>query len=197
MISLRCPAVLDGLSGALCALILYGFIFHCIPGASALASSDTVRYILPQPVNSDTTKGCGMGKDVGNLLPEGEKMKRLFVLACAVVFAFVFIGAAAADTKITFKKGDEVYVCGCEGCPCLTMSKKPGKCGCGKDLVKTTIDKVKRGKAYVMVDGKTKVFKTKGKYACACGADCNCSTISQKPGDCSCGKPMKAVKSGK
>ena len=86
-----------------------------------------------------------MGKDVGNLLPE-EETWRLFVLACAVVFAFVFIGAsAAADTKITFKKGDEVYVCGCEGCPCLTMSKKPGKCGCGKDLVKTTIDNGKKG----------------------------------------------------
>ena len=74
-------------------------------------------------------------------------MKRLFVLACAVVFAFVFIGTAAADKKITFKKGDEVYVCGCgEDCPCLTMSKKPGKCACGKDLVKTTIDKVAKGK---------------------------------------------------
>ena len=80
-------------------------------------------------------------------------MKGLFVLACVVVFAFVFIGTVAADTKITFKKGDEVYVCGCgAGCPCLTMSKKAGKCGCGKDVVKATIDKVVKGKAYVTVD---------------------------------------------
>ena len=44
-------------------------------------------------------------------------MKRLLVLACAVMFAFVFAGTAAADAKITFKKGDEVYVCGCgAGC---------------------------------------------------------------------------------
>lgn len=124
-------------------------------------------------------------------------MKRLFVLVCAVVFAFVFIGTAAADTKITFKKGDEVYVCGCAGCPCLTMSKKEGKCGCGKDMVKTTIDKVAKGKAYVTVDGKTLIFKTKGKYACACGARCDCGTLSQKQDKCACGKPMEAVKSKK
>ena len=125
-------------------------------------------------------------------------MMRLFVLACAVMFAFVFIGTAAADTKITLKKGDEVYVCGCgAGCACLTMSKKAGKCGCGKDLVKTTIDKVVKGKAYVKVDGKTLIFKTTGKYACACGAGCDCGTISQKPGECACGKQMAAVKSRK
>ena len=125
-------------------------------------------------------------------------MKRLFVLTCAVVFAFVFIGTAAADKKIAFKKGDEVYVCGCEGCPCLTMSKKAGKCGCGKDLVKTTIDKVVKGKAYVTVEGKTMIFKTSGKYVCACGSGCNCGAISQKPeGTCPCGKPLKSAKSVK
>jgi len=126
---------------------------------------------------------------------QGAGMKRLLVMACAVVFAFVFIAASAADAKVTFKKGDEVYVCGCgEGCPCMTMSKKEGKCGCGKDLVKTTIDKVKGGKAYVKVDGKTQAFKLSAKYACACGAGCACDTISQKPGECGCGKPLKAVK---
>ena len=40
-------------------------------------------------------------------------MRKLSVLACTAVFVFVFIATAAADTKITFKKGDEVYVCGC------------------------------------------------------------------------------------
>jgi hypothetical protein len=123
-------------------------------------------------------------------------MKVLLVLVCAALFAFVFIGSAAADAKITYKKGDEVYVCGCGvKCPCLTMSKKPGKCSCGKDLVKTTIYKVVKGKAYVKVDGKTQIFKTRGKYACACGAGCDCGTISRQPGECACGKPMKEVKS--
>jgi hypothetical protein len=139
----------------------------------------------------------GMCKDLDNSPSGGGNMKRLFVLACAVVFAFVFIGAAAADTKTTFKKGDEVYVCGCgAGCPCLTMSKQPGKCPCGKELV-TKIDKVVKGKAYVTIDGKTQVFKTTGKYVCACGAGCNCGTISQTPGNCVCGKPTKAVKTDK
>ncbi len=125
-------------------------------------------------------------------------MKRTVSLACAVVFSLVFIGTVFANAKISFKKGDEVYVCACgPGCKCLTMSKKPGKCSCGKDLVKTTIDKVKNGKAYVTVDGKTMVFKTTGKYVCACGAGCDCDTISQKPGECACGKPMKAVKAVK
>jgi hypothetical protein len=125
-------------------------------------------------------------------------MKRLLVLVCAVLFAFVFVGTAAADAKVSFKKGDEVYVCGCgAGCDCLTMSKKPGKCSCDKDLVKTKIDKVSKGKAYVTIDGKTQTFKTTGKYACACGAGCDCNTISQKPGNCACGKPLKAVKDKK
>ncbi|MGA2403598.1 MAG: hypothetical protein ABSG91_18130 [Syntrophobacteraceae bacterium] len=124
-------------------------------------------------------------------------MKRLFVLSCAVVFALVFIGSVVADAKIVFKKGDEVYVCGCDGCPCLTMSKKAGKCGCGKDLVKTTIDKVSKGKAFVTVDGKKMVFKTTGKYVCGCGAGCGCDTVSQKPGECGCGKPLKPVKGSK
>jgi len=124
-------------------------------------------------------------------------MKRLFVLTCAVLFAFVFIAEAAAGAKIAYKKGDAVYVCGCEGCPCLTISKKAGKCECGKDLVKTTIDKMVKGKAYVTVNGKTRVFKTAAKNACACAAVCNCSTGSRQPGVCACLKPIQAVKSNK
>ena len=28
-------------------------------------------------------------------------------------------------------------------------------------------------------------------YSCACGPDCNCGSVSTKPGDCKCGKPME------
>jgi hypothetical protein len=29
-------------------------------------------------------------------------------------------------------------------------------------------------------------------YYCNCGPDCNCNSVSTKPGNCKCGKPMKA-----
>jgi len=125
-------------------------------------------------------------------------MRKLFALGCALVFALVFIGAVNAEAaKAKYKAGDEVYVCGCgEGCPCMTMSKKEGKCTCGKDLVKTKIDKVSKGIAYAMVNGTKTGFKTTGKYVCGC-KDCPCDTISQKPGNCSCGKPLQQVKGKK
>ncbi|MCL5022174.1 MAG: hypothetical protein M1497_02190 [Nitrospirae bacterium] len=28
-------------------------------------------------------------------------------------------------------------------------------------------------------------------YTCDCGADCKCNSMSTKPGNCTCGKPMK------
>jgi hypothetical protein len=33
----------------------------------------------------------------------------------------------------------------------------------------------------------------KGKYVCACGPDCQCGAISDKPGKCGCGKEMKQI----
>lgn len=125
-------------------------------------------------------------------------MKRAMVCLLAMVFVCGLFGLAAAEVKngkLYLKVGDEVYICGCgEGCGCDTISMKPGKCACGADLVKAKVTKVEKGKAYFMVDGKERVLKTAGKYACACGAGCNCDTISQKPGKCHCGKDMKEVK---
>jgi hypothetical protein len=118
------------------------------------------------------------------------------ILLCMVMTAISY--AALKNGEMKLKVGDEVYVCGCgEGCPCLTMSRNPGKCSCGNDLVKTKVTKVEKGKATVMVNGKEQVFPTKGKYACACGAGCNCDTISQSPGKCGCGKDMKPVEGTK
>jgi len=50
----------------------------------------------------------------------------------------------------------------------------------------------------VLPDGQTamldySVIYGVDKYTCACGEGCNCDTISQKPGNCSCGKDMKKV----
>jgi hypothetical protein len=128
-------------------------------------------------------------------------MKKALVISLAVLFSLVMVGASFAALKngqLQLKVGDEIYVCGCgEGCPCLYMSKNPGKCSCGKDLVKGKVTKVEKDKVTVMVNGKEQVFPTKGKYACACGPKCNCDTISQSPGKCGCGVEMKAVGAAK
>jgi hypothetical protein len=55
--------------------------------------------------------------------------------------------------------------------------------------------KVEAGKATFKAAGweKERVFKTVGKYMCACGPECKCDTISQNPGNCTCGKKMKKI----
>jgi hypothetical protein len=124
-------------------------------------------------------------------------MKKRLVVGLALLFALSAISvsfAAVKGGKISLKAGDEIYVCGCgEKCDCGTISKKPGKCSCDKDLVKGTVSKVVKGKAYVIVDGKERVFKTTGKFQCPCGPSCDCDTISQKPGKCACGKDLEQV----
>ena len=119
-------------------------------------------------------------------------MKKLLILM--VVFALVFgTFAFAAKTRMTAKVGDELYVCACgERCPCDTMSRNAGQCSCGKDMVKTKVTKVEKGK--ITVESRKKPFVSKGKYACDCGPDCKCDTISQNPGNCTCGKKMMEVK---
>ena len=119
-------------------------------------------------------------------------MKKLLVLM--IGFALAFATFAFADkSEMTAKVGDQLYVCGCgEGCPCDTMSRNPGQCSCGKDLVKTKVTKVEKGK--ITVESRKKPFVSVAKYVCDCGPDCKCDTISQNPGNCTCGKRMVEVK---
>jgi hypothetical protein len=70
--------------------------------------------------------------------------------------------AAKAGAPAEVKKGDTVHVCGCgAGCHCGTIQVGPGKCSCGKDLVKATVTKVEGGMVHVDRGGKTgeTVFK--------------------------------------
>ena len=124
-------------------------------------------------------------------------MKKGLLVGLTVVLALALVSIAFAEIKggrIDLKVGDEVYVCGCgEGCPCLTMSRNPGKCTCDKDLVKTKVTKIEGDKAYVDLKGKETAFPMVGKYACPCGPGCKCDTISQNPGKCACGKDLKKV----
>ena len=119
-------------------------------------------------------------------------MKKLLILM--IVFSLAFSTLAFADkTSMKAKVGDEIYVCACgEGCPCDMMSRNAGQCTCGKDMVKTKVTKVEKGK--ITVESRGKPFISKGKYACDCGPDCKCDTISQNPGNCTCGKKMMEVK---
>ena len=119
-------------------------------------------------------------------------MKKLLILM--IVFSLAFSTLAFADkTSMKAKVGDEIYVCACgEGCPCDSMSRNAGQCTCGKDMVKTKVTKVEKGK--ITVESRGKPFISKGKYACDCGPDCKCGTISQNPGNCTCGKKMMEVK---
>jgi hypothetical protein len=125
----------------------------------------------------------------------GEKMKqaRLAFLVVFVAVAMAVVAFAASNGVMDVKPGDEIYVCACgEACPCDTMSRNPGKCSCGKDLIKVKVTKVENGMVYV--DGGKKAYKQTGKYTCACGPACKCDTVSQNPGKCTCGQDMVPVK---
>ena len=125
-------------------------------------------------------------------------MKKFLVVLMVMVMSLGFSAISFSEPlkggKLEVKAGDEIYVCGCgKTCDCLTVSKKEGKCACGQNLVKVKVDKVEKGKAFYKQDGKEASTPLAGKYNCACGAQCDCQTISQKPGKCGCGKEMSKV----
>ncbi|HMK55251.1 MAG TPA: hypothetical protein VK448_01285 [Dissulfurispiraceae bacterium] len=126
-------------------------------------------------------------------------MKKTFyaALAALVVLAMCMVVYAESKSVMNLKVGDEIYACNCgANCPCNTMSRNPGNCTCGTPLVKAKVMKIENGVAYLKADGwdAARPFKMQGKYACACGEQCKCDTISQNPGKCTCGTEMKAVK---
>lgn len=126
-------------------------------------------------------------------------MKKTVLLVLSLLFVFTAVGLAFAAKgptgKFEAKAGDTIYVCGCgEGCDCGSLALKEGKCGCGKELVKTTVTKVEKGKVFYKLDDKELSAPAKGKFACGCGEGCNCGSVSQKAGKCGCDKDMIKVK---
>ena len=66
-------------------------------------------------------------------------------LICLFVASLLLIAivAFADKTLPVYKQGDAVYVCACgDGCECKTMSRKEGKCSCGKALGKGVVSKI-------------------------------------------------------
>jgi len=125
-------------------------------------------------------------------------MKRTIGISLLAVIATVFfalaVNGATEKGTMMLAPGDEIYACGCgKGCDCNTLSRDPGQCTCNKDLVKSKVMKVEKGMVVLDVNGKEQTFPATGKYTCACGPACTCDTISQNPGNCTCGKPMAPV----
>lgn len=131
----------------------------------------------------------------------------LFILFCAL------ISLAAYGTVVRATEPDDnvVYVCDCgKGCACVSASKRPGKCACGKKLRKSLVLKLDGADGFVCTcekdctcpidgDDPTKclcgepVEKTslKGLYVCDCGNPRCVCTVSAEPGICKCGKELK------
>ncbi len=123
-------------------------------------------------------------------------MRRSMLVVMMLCLGLAVAAYADLSSKMQLKAGDEVYACNCgEACACNTLSRNPGKCTCGKDMVKAPVTGTGDGTATLKADGwdKERTFRTTGKYACACGPACTCGTISQNPGNCTCGTGMQKV----
>jgi hypothetical protein len=123
------------------------------------------------------------------------KKTSLVVLGILFVISAAVLLAAEGKGKLTLKVGDEIYACNCgEKCPCQTLSRHEGNCGCGQAMVKAKVKSVGEGTAVLVIGDKERTFKTVGKYMCNCSPECKCDTISQTPGKCTCGADMVEVK---
>ncbi len=124
-------------------------------------------------------------------------MKKNTIIISVAMFCISTVLAAVVNGKIDLKVGDELYACNCgESCPCMTMSRNPGNCSCGNEMVKAKVLKVEEDTAMLKAESweKERPFKLTGKYVCACGPECKCDTISQNPGKCTCGVELKELK---
>jgi len=117
-------------------------------------------------------------------------MKRILAVAMILLLTLVAVAVVSAG-EMQLKVGDKVYACNCgEACPCQTLSMRESKCSCGKDMVQGTVAEVGDGTVVVQTADWKRSFKTAGKFACNCGAGCNCNTVSQTAGKCACGRDL-------
>ena len=119
------------------------------------------------------------------------------------------VGKAAPSSAV-------IYWCNCgPECTCNSVSTKPGKCSCGKEMVGGHVVFTEGNTALVCTCGPTcscaidpndhtkcgcgKPIKKinlqgTGLYFCNCGGSCGCNTVSDKPGTCKCGMPLNQAK---
>lgn len=116
------------------------------------------------------------------------------ILLLALVLSLAAVAYAGTRGTLELKAGDEIHACDCgEKCACLSLSRNPGKCTCGKEMVKAKVVKAEGGMVTLKAASweKERPFKAAGKYTCACPPSCTCDSIGQNPGNCTCGKEMK------
>ena len=136
-------------------------------------------------------------------------MKRMFTILLALLFL-----SALAGMLVAADKSKVYYVCNCkDDCTCNAISKEPGKCLCGTDLVAMHLLAIEKDNAVLCRCGAdctcerskddpdkcgcgkpVKNINLKGKYVCACSEACTCGAISDKPGKCPCGQELKEIK---
>ena len=109
-----------------------------------------------------------------------------------------------------------IYWCNCgPECKCNSVSTKPGKCSCGKEMAGGHVVFTEGNTALVCTCGPdcscaidpndhTKCgcgkpvrridLKGTGLYFCNCGGACACNTVSDKPGTCKCGMQLQQSK---
>ena len=142
-------------------------------------------------------------------------MRRRSALLRLVLFVLTLVLptlTAHDHSKQAGARRDVLYVCTCgDACACTTVSTKPGKCGCGKDLQGGHVVKVEKDEALVCVCGaectckldakdatkctcgkalKRVSLKGTGIYFCNCGGSCTCNTLADKTGQCGCGMTL-------
>ncbi len=130
-----------------------------------------------------------------------------------IIFIVGVLMAVAAGLVLAADKSQVYYVCNCgDDCKCNSISKEPGKCACGKELVAMHLLAIDKDTAIFCRCGaecscelskidpekcgcgkSVKKISLKGKYICGCGNNCKCNTISDKPGKCKCGMDLKQV----
>lgn len=140
-----------------------------------------------------------------------------FVLAACAHKGGSHQGMHEGKTEMGKAQGTSViYWCACgPECKCNTVSTKPGKCACGKELVGGHVVFTEGNTALVCTCGPTctcqidpkdhtkcgcnkpikKIDLTgTGIYFCNCGGSCGCNSLSDKPGPCKCGMPLHQSK---
>jgi hypothetical protein len=132
----------------------------------------------------------GKNSQTQNLYRRMNPMRKMLAIFLALSLTLVAAAVVSAG-EMQLKVGDKVYACNCgEKCPCDSLSMRPSNCSCGKEMIQGTVAEVGDGTVMVQTEAWKRSFKTTGKFACNCGAGCNCNSVSQTPGKCACGKDL-------